>query len=167
MLSCLTCLVPYVLSCPAVSWPTCSRALRVLLLDMPSALYALVLYVLRALAPLMPRVMRALMLDVPRALNALVLYVPSMLSCLTCIVLYVFFTSRVLCLAYSRGARELCNACSFPFNSQLASGFSSLTYSYASYILYLSCLYPLVLLVLELFEFFTVFNHSQNIWDKL
>ena len=45
--------------------------------------------------------------------------------------------------------------CSFAPHPPLASGVSSLTYSYASYVLKLSCLAVLVILLLELFELFT------------
>ena len=78
-------------------------------------------------------------------------------SCHTCLVSYVFSclsclmwssTSCVLCLTCSRAARASNSTCFCPPRLSLASGVSRLTCSYASHVLQLSCLVPLLLLVL-------------------
>ena len=86
----------------------------------------------------------------PRALLVLVPYV---LSCLTCLTYSCI--SHVLCFVLSRVAWASCLTCFFAPHPSLASGISSLTYSYTSHVSWLSCLVVLVLLMLELFEIFT------------
>ena len=83
---------------------------------------------------------------------------PSSASCLTwssplCILLtqmpHESHSLHFLCTSYS------CHTCSLAPYHSLASGVSSLTYTYPSHILYVSCLVALLSLALELFETFT------------
>ena len=89
-------------------------------------------------------------------------------SCLTCLwpyvprakpaavsrMSYVLLYLTYLCLAYFRAASN--STCTFAPRPSLAAGVSSLTCSYVSEALRLSCLVSLVLLLLELSEFFIV-----------
>ena len=106
-----------------------------------------VLYVLSCLTCLIPYVLLR-----PRC------FVPYAASCLTwssplCILLtqmpHESHSLHFLCTSYS------CHTCSLAPYHSLASGVSSLTYTYPSHILYVSCLVALLSLALELFETFT------------
>ena len=88
---------------------------------------------------------------VPYVLSCVTFLVPYVFSCLTCFAYSC--TSSVLCLTCSRSARALNSMCSYAPRPSLTSGVSSLTCSYASHVLKLSCLVPFVLLVLQLSEF--------------
>ena len=112
---------------------TCSRTLRVLVLQVPCALRVLLLYVLPAQSfPVshLPPAMHALNLDVSRTLRAIVPYVLSHLTCLTC-----SSTSYVLlCLKRCRAARPACPTCSCALHPSVASGVLNLTCSYVSHV---------------------------------
>ena len=149
--------------------PLCSRALYALLPHVPHALRALVphvlvpyvLYVLHALVLHVPHVIRASYLTCPTCFMCLV---PNVLLCL----MYLTWSciSRVLCFVYSRADRASNSACSFTTRPSLVSSVSSLSCFYASHVLQLSCIVPLVLLFLQLLEFFTVFESGRGDRDE-
>ena len=96
------------------------------------------------LCALRARALRAPLFYVPRALRASYPTCCGILraSCPTCscalrvLVSYVFLrTSRLLCLVCSRAARAWCPTCTCAPRLSHASGFSSLTCSYASHVL--------------------------------
>ena len=117
VLSCLPCFVPYVLSCPTWFVP----------------------YVLLCCKCLVPYMI--LCLTYP-CLTFLLPYVPCAKRTLVSYLSKCFCTSRVLCLACSRAASN-CRG-SFAPRPSLASGVSSLTCSYASHVLQISCFVSLV-----------------------
>ena len=138
--SCLTCLVPYVPLCPVtylLLCPTCLALYRL------SCLTCLLSYVPFCLA----------------------CFVPYVLSCLTC--LRYFYTSSVLWFAFSRDACVSCHTSSFARHPSLASGVSSLTYSYSSdisqlYLSYLSFLQPGLRLIIVICHFLKKERHYNG-----
>ena len=121
--------------------PCVLRALRALVTHAPRDLRAVVPYVLSSLMCLVPYVPS--LSHVSRALRAPVLLclVPYVSSCLTCLVPYVL--SRLTCLVpyvlSCRAARASCRTYYFTLNPSIAAGVSSLTYSYACLIAFMSC----------------------------
>ena len=98
----------------------------------------------RAVVPHVPHALRAPVFYVPRALRAsyptccgiLRALCPTCSCALRVLVSYVFLrTSRLLCLVCSRAARAWCPTCTCAPRLSHASGFSSLTCSYASHVL--------------------------------
>ena len=112
------------------------RVTRACLSYMPHTLRVLltwlVPYVLLWLTCLLPYVSSCLTCLVPHLLSCLTCYGPYLLSCLTC--LTYSWTLRVLCLVFSPPACASYRTCSFAPHPSLASGVSSLTYSYASHV---------------------------------
>ena len=113
---------------------------------------AFVLYVLSCLTCFIPYVLLRPRCFVPYVLSSLECLVPYVSSPL-CILLtqmpHESHSLHFLCTSYS------CHTCSLAPYHSLASGVSSLTYTYPSHILYVSCLVALLSLALELFETFT------------
>ena len=87
----------------------------------------------RAVVPHVPRALRA---SYPTFCGILRALCPTCSCALRVLVSYVFLrTSRLLCLVCSRAARAWCPTCTCAPRLSHASGFSSLTCSYASHVL--------------------------------
>ena len=149
-------LVPYVYRTVSAPLPHVLCAIRAFIISVPRALRALLSRVSCAL--------RVPVSHVSRALSTLMPYVFSCLTCHNC-----SCTSPVLYLAFSCATCTLYRTCCFAPPPSLASGVSSLTYSYASHVSYLSCLVTLVLLILEPLELFTAWakvNHCNMSFSR-
>ena len=87
----------------------------------------------RAVVPHVPRALRA---SYPTCCGILRASCPTCSCALRVLVSCVFLrTSRLLCLVCSRAAHAWCPTCTCAPRLSLASGFSSLTCSYASHVL--------------------------------
>ena len=128
VLSCPTCLVPYVLSCP--TYPSASRA------SCPTCLVPYVPCVLRALVTHVPRALRA-----SRALHALMPLVPYVLWCPTCSRASYHTCTRALRTSCPMCSRASCLTC-FRVSLVLRTLVPNVSYMF----LYLTCLLPCIFL---------------------
>ena len=143
--------MPYVHRTVSAPLPHVLCAIRAIMINVP-----------RALRALLPHVSCALRVPVSHVSRALRTLMPYVFSCLTCH--NYSCTSPVLYLAFSCATCTLYRTCYLTPQPSLDSGVSSLTYSYASHVFYLSCLVTLVLLVLEPLQLFTAWakvNHCN------